>query len=136
MSWHRALAVWVLIVIAESLHGIIRQLFIAPVLGDLPARQIGVLTGSIIIFAITWLGIRWIGACTLKEQLATGFVWVILIAAFEFTLGTALGLTRERMLADYDLSNGGLMGAGLFFMLLAPALAAKLRGTAAHSPGR
>lgn len=132
MSWPRALAAWMLIVVAETIHGIIRQLFIAPVLGDLPSRQLGVLTGSIIIFAITWLGIRWIGACTLKEQLATGFVWVILIAAFEFTLGTALGLSRERMLSDYDLSNGGFMGAGLLFLLLAPALAAKMRGTGAQ----
>jgi len=39
-------------VIAESIHGIIRQLFIAPVIGKMPARQVVVLIGSAIIFAI------------------------------------------------------------------------------------
>jgi hypothetical protein len=32
----------------------------------------------------------------------------------------------QRMLAEYDLSQGGLMGMGLLFMLFAPLLAAKV----------
>jgi hypothetical protein len=42
MNWGRAIAVWMLIMLAESVHGIIRQLFIAPAIGDMPARQAGV----------------------------------------------------------------------------------------------
>ncbi len=42
-------------------------------------------------------------------------------------LDAALGLTRERMLADYDLSQGGLMLFGMLFLLLVPMLAAKAR---------
>lgn len=128
MSWSRALAAWLLIVVAESIHGTLRQLFVAPVIGDLPARQIGVPIGCAIIFAIAWLCIRWIGARTLAQQLKVGFVWVVLIAAFEFGLGTGLGYTRERMLADYNLAAGGFMGFGLLFLLFAPALAARARG--------
>ena len=52
MSWIRALLAWLLIVVAESIHGAARQLFLAPAIGDLPARQVGVLTGSVIILAI------------------------------------------------------------------------------------
>lgn len=128
MSWPKALATWLLIVVAESIHGTLRQLFIAPVLGDLPARQIGVLIGSAIIFAIAWLCIRWIGAKTFPEQFRVGLVWVALIVVFEFSLGTALGYTRARMLSDYNLAEGGFMGFGLLFMLFAPALAARARG--------
>lgn len=128
MHWPKAIATWLLIVAAESVHGTLRQLFIAPALGDLPARQLGVLTGAVIIFAIAWLCIRWIGARTFAQQLRVGLVWVALIVVFEFSLGIALGYTRARMLSDYDIAQGGLMGFGLLFMLFAPALAARARG--------
>lgn len=127
MSWPRALAAWLMIVVAESVHGSLRQLFIAPLIGDLPARQLGVPIGCAIIFVIAWFCIRWIGARTFPEQLKVGLAWVVLIVIFEFALGTALGYTRERMLADYIVREGGFMGFGLLFMLLAPALAARAR---------
>ncbi|MGA7936429.1 MAG: hypothetical protein WCA35_22935 [Kovacikia sp.] len=128
MRWPRAFTAWLLIVVAESIHGTIRQLLIAPAIGDMPARQIGVLIGSAIIFVIAWACIRWIGAKSFGEQLRVGLLWVVLMAIFEFSLGTALGYTRERMLSDYNLAEGGFMGFGLLFMLFAPALAARARG--------
>lgn len=125
--WPRALAAWVAITVVESLHGTMRQLYIAPRIGDLPARQLGVFVGSALIFVVAYAFSRAIAARTLRQQLAVGAVWVVLTAAFEFALGAALGLTRERMLADYDLSQGGLMLFGMLFLLLAPMLAAKAR---------
>lgn len=127
MNLSKAIAVWILIVIAESIHGTIRQLFIAPMIGDMLSRQVGVFVGSAIILLISWLFARWLGAKTLKNQLQVGALWVVLIVVFEVSLGTALGYTRERILSDYNLAQGGLMGLGLLFMLLAPALGAKLR---------
>lgn len=128
MNWPRALAAWLLIIIAESLHGMIRQGFIAPVIGELPAKQVGVVIGSILILAIAWMCIRWIGARSFGQQLAIGLIWVALTALFEFGLGTTLGYSRERMLSDYKLTEGGLMGLGMLVMLFAPALAARVRG--------
>lgn len=128
MRWSRALLAWLLIVLAETVHGILRQLLLAPAIGDLPARQLGVFVGSAIIFAVAWLTIRWIGARRVREQFAIGAVWVALILAFEISLGLALGYSRERMLSDYDLANGGWMGFGLLFLLCAPWLAARVRG--------
>lgn len=127
MNLSKAIAVWILIVIAESIHGTIRQLFITPMIGDMLSRQVGVFVGSAIILLISWLSARWLGAKTLKNQLQVGALWVVLIVVFEVSLGTALGYTRERILSDYNLAQGGLMGLGLLFMLLAPALGAKLR---------
>jgi hypothetical protein len=128
MRWSRALLAWLMLVIAESVHGVLRQLFLVPVIGDLPARQVGVFVGSAIVFAVAWLCIRWIGARRRREQFAVGAAWVALIVAFEVSLGIALGYSRERMLSDYDVANGGWMGFGLLFLLFAPALAAKARG--------
>jgi hypothetical protein len=128
MSWLRALAAWLLIVVAESIHGTLRQFFLVPVIGDMPARQVGVLIGSAIIFIIAWACIRWIAARSFGEQCRVGLLWVVLTAMFEFSLGTGLGYTGERMLSDYNPAEGGLMGFGLLFMLFAPAIAAKARG--------
>jgi hypothetical protein len=130
MRWGRALAAWFLIVVAESVHGTIRQLWIAPAMGDLPSRQLGVATGSVIIFLIAWATIGWIGARTTGDQVRVGLAWVVLIVLFEFGLGTALGYPLDRMLSDYNLARGGFMGLGLAFMVCAPALAARVRGQA------
>jgi hypothetical protein len=116
-----------LMVVAESIHGTLRRLFIAPVIGDMRARQAGVVVGSALILLISWLTARWLGAKTLRDQLQVGALWLVLMVIFEFSLGRALGYTRERMLSDYNLAQGGLMGFGLIFLLFAPALGAKLR---------
>lgn len=128
MLQRRALVVWLLIILAETVHGVLRQIFLVPVVGDLPARQIGVIVGSLIILAIALAFSRWLGARTLREQLVVGVAWIALTLAFEFALGAVLGLTPERMLQDYDFTRGGFMALGLLFMLWAPALSARLRG--------
>ncbi|MBI1765190.1 MAG: hypothetical protein HYR56_27575 [Acidobacteria bacterium] len=125
----RALAVWLVLMAAESLHGTLRQLLLAPLLGDLRARQVSVLTGSLIILGLTYLFIRWLRAGRMKELLLIGGLWVMLTLLFEFALGRlVLGLTWERLLADYDVRAGGLMLFGLSFLFLAPYIAAKLHG--------
>lgn len=127
MPWYRAILVWMLIVLAETGHGAIRQLLVAPVIGDLPARQIGVFIGCGIIFAIAWLTARWMGARTRRSQWQAGVLWVALTLAFEIILGRMLGLSWFRILSDYNLARGGLMLIGLAFMFTAPRLAWALR---------
>jgi hypothetical protein len=125
--WLKAIIVWLIIVAAETLHGILRQLFLAPHIGDLAARQIGVFVGSGIILVVACLFIGWINPRTRAQQFLIGLLWVVLIAIFEVSLGLALGYSRERILEDYDLTRGGLMGGGLLFLLFAPMIAARLR---------
>jgi hypothetical protein len=122
--WRRALVVWLVIILAETVHGVLRQLLLLPLVGDLVARQIGVLVGSLIIFAVALAFSGWLDARTIREQLFVGLAWVALTVAFEFALGASLGATLERMLEDYDPARGGFMALGLLFMLLAPVLAA------------
>jgi hypothetical protein len=116
-----------LIIFVETLHGIAREIFIAPVLGDLKSRQSGVAVGCLLIFAIAWLTTRWMGARTRRAQLMVGGYWVLLTLAFEILLGRAMGLGWDRILADYDPARGGFMILGMIFLFLAPALAARLR---------
>jgi len=127
VPWRRTLGVWMLIMLAETLHGAAREIFIAPVIGDLRARQWGVLVACGIIFLITWAAIRWLNAPTRRTQSFIGLSWVALTLVFEFTLGRALGSSWSRILSDYNPADGGLMLFGLAFMACAPLLAAKLR---------
>ena len=132
MSWPKALLTWFLIVIAESIHGTLRELFVAPILGDLPARQLGVLIGSAIVFTIAWVTVHWINARSFAEQFRVGLLWVTLMVIFEISLGAALGYSLKRILSDYNMAEGGFMGLGLLFMLFAPALAARVRRFGSH----
>jgi hypothetical protein len=60
----KALLAWLLIAVAEVLHGILRVRFLNRKVGDHRARQIGVFTGSAIFLVIAWLTI------TNKRQLS------------------------------------------------------------------
>jgi hypothetical protein len=129
MRWLRALAVWLAIVVAETLHGIARTLWLTPVVGDHAARQIGVFSGSVLIFVITWFAIGWIGLRSRRELLAAGAAWVVLLLAFEIVLGrTVMGFGWDRIAAEFDPSRGGLLLLGHVALLLMPLIAARLRG--------
>jgi hypothetical protein len=109
----RASAVWMVIISAETIHGIARTVLLAPVVGDLRARQIGDFTESVMILAISALAIRWLDAKSPKRLLLTGLFGVVLTVIFEVALGRlVLGLTWERIVSDHDLTQGGLMSFG------------------------
>lgn len=123
----RSLVVWLLIAMAEMVHGTLRTIFLIPFVGDLRSRQIGVLTGSLIILAIAYFTIHWIRASRKSELLAVGLLWLVLMVSFETTLGRIFGLTWERILSDYLPSKGGFMVLGMVFLLLSPMIAFRLK---------
>lgn len=123
----RAFAVWLLLITAEVIHGIVRTLLLTPVVGDLRARQLGVLTGSLLIVLITALTIRWIRASRRRTLLMIGGTWVVLTVAFEIGLGRMMGYSWERLGSDYNLIEGGLLPIGFVIMATSPLIAAHLR---------
>jgi hypothetical protein len=124
----RAIAVWLVIMVAETVHGVLRGLLLEPIVGDHSARQIGVVIGSLIVLLVARLSIRWIGAKGTAQLLGMGAMWVALTLIFEVVLGRfVLGVPWDRITEDYDLARGGLLPFGLLFMAASPLLAAKLR---------
>jgi hypothetical protein len=123
----RAFLVWLVIIAVETVHGTLRILFIAPAVGDFRSRQIGVFIGSALILAVALGLICWIKAADIWRLLLIGLIWVALTFVFEIALGILTGLSTERMLEDYDLTNGGLMPLGMLFLLFTPTIAARLR---------
>jgi hypothetical protein len=99
-----------------------------PWLGDFPARQISVFTGSLLILIVTYFFIEWIGAATTRQLTLTGVMWVFLTLSFEIGLGRfAFAYSWERILSDFNFAKGGLLGIGLLIMGFAPRLTASLR---------
>ena len=124
----KAIAVWLVIIIAEAAHGVSRAALLEPRVGDFRARQIAVFTGSAIIFFITLLFIRWICATSTRQLIGIGLLWLGLTVTFEILLGRlAFGYSWQRILSDYNLPEGGLLGIGMVVLTLSPLIAAKVR---------
>ena len=125
----RALAAWLVLVGVESVHGTLRELFLAPLVGDFRARRIAVFTGSLLILGVAWLFVRWIRAGATVRLLAVGVLWLLLTVAFELWLGrSVMGFSWERLALEYDVTRGALMPFGLLLMAFSPLIAARLRG--------
>jgi hypothetical protein len=131
--WRRALALWLLLWAAEFVHGIWRMKVLAIWLGDFPARQVCVFTGSLLILFITCVCIPWIPATKTQALLAVGFVWLALTLAFDVGFGR-LGLHRswEDIGSDFDMLHGGMFPIGLVVLTLSPLIAARWRGSSAR----
>lgn len=125
VGWYRAIMVWMAFMLAETAHGVVRELFIAPDIGALRARQVGVPVGCVIVFAVAWIAGRWMGVHTRRQQLIVGGLWVVLTVGFEIAVGFAIGAPWEQVSADLDPTKGGLMLLGLAFMFVTPMLVAR-----------
>lgn len=126
---YRILFIWCLIMLVESIHGFLRGIWLAPLVGDFTARQIAVFNGALLIFIITWFFIRWMNLKTKKTLLITGAIWVLLTVVFEIGLGKGVfQMSWDRIFSDYNIIKGGLMPIGLLMMFLTPLATAKLRG--------
>jgi len=123
----RALLVWLLMMVIETIHGVLRNLLLVPLVGDLRARQLGVFIGSALILGIAVLLIDWIRPSSVRELLVIGALWLALTLAFEFGLGHVLGRPWSALVADYDLTRGGLLSIGMVVLALSPWLAARIR---------
>ncbi len=124
----RALCVWLIIIGAETLHGILRTLFLVPIFGDFRARQIAVFTGAIIILTIAYFFVGWLRAKNYSQLFTVGILWFVLTISFEIFLGRfVINLSWERIGSDYNIFQGGLLPFGLLILIFSPIIAAKIR---------
>jgi hypothetical protein len=129
VPWRRALLVWLLLLATEFVHGTARTLLLAPAIGDRPARQVSVLTGSLLILAIACLTIRWLRPTSRATVVGIGVLWLGLMLGFELLFGRLVaGLSWSRIGADYDPRHGGFLAFGMVVLALSPWVACRLRG--------
>jgi hypothetical protein len=119
----RATLIWLGILVLASGNGAVRDLVLAPRLGDPLARAISTLVLCGLILLVTWRSIRWIGPRSRRDALIVGSLWVVLTLAFEFLAGHYLfGKAWTTLLEDYDLSRGRIWILALVTTFAAPLL--------------
>ena len=124
----RALVVWLVLIVAEAVHGTFRTLVLEPRIGDFTARQFSVLTGSILILIVTYFFIDWIGARSGSQLTKVGVLWVLLTLSFEIGIGRFVaGYSWDRVFSDFNLMAGGFLGIGMLILGLAPRISYSLR---------
>lgn len=122
----RGLAVWLLIMLIETAHGVLRGLFLTPYVGWETASRIGWPIGLALVILVSVLTIRWIGVTGAAPLLRLGAVWAVLTAGFELLIGVARGLDNVQLLASLDPRSGSVLYSAAA-MLLAPLAADWLR---------
>ena len=127
MAW-KALAVWAGILVLAVFNGVLREDVLIPRLGRRGGIVLsgGLLTALIVIVA--YLSLPWIGARRPDELAAVGIGWLVLTLVFEFSFGLWHGKSWQGMFAAYTLKGGNIWPVVLMVTVLAPYIAAKLRG--------
>lgn len=124
----RGIIIWLLLIAAEIVHGVLRGIFLQPWVGQFRANQIGVFTGSAIILCLAYYTVRWIGVKTRTQALLIGAIWLVLTVAFEILFGIfVMRLSWQQLAVSYNLLEGGLMPLGLLLLLFSPLIALKFR---------
>jgi hypothetical protein len=116
--------VWLLMPIAAMANGALRDLLLAPLLGELAAEILAVLVLLILIYGITAVFLARTGPRRRSADLwALGFLWMVLTIAFELVFfGVFLGVPISELLAAYDILAGELWVVVVAGVLLAPPL--------------
>lgn len=122
----RGLLVFLGIMAVETVHGVLRGLFLVPRVGEEMAAWLGWPAGMAIVLLISTLAIGWTGIRTRSGLLRLGAVWAVLTIGFEALIGLLRGMgTAEIMAALNPLS--GTIAYSAVVMFLAPLVAARLR---------
>jgi hypothetical protein len=128
MQMTRGILVWGLFMAIETLHGILRGIFLVPRVGLDLSNKIGWPIAACIVLGVSVLTIRWIGLKSLRSLFALGAVWAALTFIFEIGIGLLRGLDAAQLAHEINPFSGGLLVYSLLVVFLAPVIAAKLRG--------
>jgi hypothetical protein len=123
----RGLLVWLLVMLVETVHGVLRELLLVPQMGEEAAGRIGWPVGMILVLAVSIMTIRWTGVRGRWNLLGLGALWAALTFGFEILIGILRGLTTSGIMDEINPMAGGLMLYSLAVMFVAPLVAARLR---------
>lgn len=116
----RGLLVLLLILSLETVHGILRGIFLVPRIGERMSSLVGWPVAMIIVLLVSVLLIGWTRVTGTSALLRLGAVWAVLTFAFEISIGILRGLDAGHIWAEINPLAGGLMLYSLIVMLLAP----------------
>jgi hypothetical protein len=125
----RTVLIWFGLLILAILNGGFREAVLLPRLGRGLAQAVSTVMLSLLILALGWIAMPWIGPRTLQDAWTIGVLWVLLTLAFEFLAGHFFfGKPWEELLADYNLFAGRIWVMVLIVTLMTPIVAFTKRG--------
>lgn len=123
----RGILVWLGFMALETIHGILRSIFLVPRVGRETSNLIGWPIAAAIVFGVTLLTSRWVGLHSTRALLALGALWAVLTFAFEISIGLLQGMDAAQIAQEVNPLAGGLMMYSLIVAFFSPYFAAKLR---------
>ena len=125
----KATGIWLLIVVAAIINGLLREKLIAPMVGIETALPISGITLSAVIFVFSLMSVSFIGALQTKSYLFIGLYWVLLTLSFEFLFGHYVaGKSWDEIMQVFNIQKGDLFIVVLFVTAFSPWLSALIRG--------
>lgn len=124
----KALAVWAVILLLAVLNGALREVVLLPKLGAPWGLLLSGALLSALILAAAYLALPWFGTRQAPLLWCIGLTWVILTLVFEFSLGRWQGKSWSTLLEAYTFKGGNIWSLVLVVVVVAPVIAAKLRG--------
>jgi hypothetical protein len=130
----KALGLWMAILMLAMLNGTLREKALMPMFGDVTAMVSSGVLLSVCILLVAWVAAPWFGSLSARQWLLIGLFWLGLTLVFEFAFGRLVQhKSWAELLAAYTFNGGNLWPLVLAVTLLAPWMAARLRGRV-HEP--
>ncbi|WP_417513006.1 hypothetical protein [Marinobacter sp.] len=124
----KALVIWLAIVVLAIANGSLREFLLVPVLGTQAALMLSGLLLSVLIVGVVYLLLPWLHPSQPLQVWGIGLAWLALTLIFEFSFGLLQGKSWAELLGSYTFEDGNLWLVVLATTVLAPYIAAKLRG--------
>ena len=125
----RAIIVWFGMLVLAMLNGIVRDILLAPAFGISIAQPASGITLCMLIFAVCYFSLAYIGATGVREYLGVGLFWVCLTLAFEYLFAHyVLGMSWQQVKQIFNILQGNLFSLALLVTAIGPLLAAKVAG--------
>ena len=125
----RAVFVWAGLLFLAMLNGIARDMLLAPAFGISVAQPASGITLCVLVFAVSYFSLAFIGATGVREFLGVGLFWVCLTLTFEYLFAHyVLGMSWQQVNQIFNILQGNLFSLALLVTAIGPLLAAKVAG--------
>lgn len=120
---------WFVLAVVAVANGVFREATYGNRINELAAHQLSTLMGIFCIGVVVWLFSRVWPIQSARQAWFIGLIWLAQTIAFEFVFGRLVaGHSWQRLLADYDLSEGRVWLLFLLWILVVPYACYRLHG--------
>ena len=123
----KSLWVWAGIIPLAILNGILREVFLEPLFGTVPAQIISGLILIDMIFIMAYIFIPRLGEMDGPGYIKMGLVWGAATVIFETAFGLLMGMSAQEIFGAYDITTGNLWSLVVVFIVFAPWLVMRVR---------